>query len=93
MVGWWLPRRLVSMTRAELEDQVAQWGRELQRQMFQDRAGLWVVRERRMDRVVGCDAVTRSWEPPSPQVGDGVRVVGADRKGVSGSWRGQPVSG
>lgn len=60
LIGWLASAGSGALTHVELEEQLSERGRELQRQMMQDHFDLRAVRERRLPAVVGCDGVVRT---------------------------------
>jgi hypothetical protein len=59
LIGWLDGADSAGLDHGELEDQLTDRGRALQRQFLQDHLDLRAVREERLPEVVGTDAVTR----------------------------------
>jgi hypothetical protein len=65
IVGWLAAHETVALTHAELEDGLADDGRELLRLLLQDHLDLRAREEARLDQVVDAQGVTRSSVEPS----------------------------
>jgi len=95
LVGWLGAADADQLDHAELEDQLAVRGRELQRRLLQDHLDLRAVRERRLPAVTGQDGVERGYAEAGQQRGlgsvfgpvtvtrIGYRAGGADRRFVA----------
>lgn len=59
LIDWLAGAESSMLTHAELEDQLTERGRELQRRLAQDHFDLRAVRERRLPAVAGHDGVMR----------------------------------
>lgn len=60
IAGWLSSEEAAGLQHADLEEQLGERGRELMRQLFQDRLDLTAAREERRSGVTGEDGVART---------------------------------